>query len=152
MYGKSPGEPCRRKAGFRRGTGKRGEKSMELRGKMLPCGSREAVVTVLSYRNGVMDGYLQHPRLEEKEKIESLSQLILLLNSLVDLEDCPHTFHEAPGGCLAVDPARGGWTRGSPWSLGLTEARDNRFSVPGIPDSDGHSRRAENKMRSPGAA
>ena len=51
-----------------------------------------------------------------------------------------------------MDPARGGWTRGSPWSLGLTEARDNRFSVPGIPDSDGHSRRAENKMGTLGEA
>ena len=61
---------------------------MELRGKMLPCGSREAVVTVLSYRNGVMDGYLQHPRLDKKEKIESLSQMVLLLNSLIDLESC----------------------------------------------------------------
>lgn len=57
---------------------------------MIPCGSREAVVTVLSYSNGVMDGYLQHPRLEAKEKIQSLSQMILLLNSLVDLEDCPN--------------------------------------------------------------
>lgn len=57
---------------------------------MIPCGSREAVVTVLSYKNGIMDGYLQHPRLEEKEKIGSLSQMILLLNSLVDLEDCPN--------------------------------------------------------------
>lgn len=63
---------------------------MELRGKMIPCGSREAVVTVLSYRNGVMEGYLQHPRLEERKKIQSLSQIILLLNSLVDLEDCPN--------------------------------------------------------------
>ena len=63
---------------------------MKLKGKMLPCGSREAVVTVLSYKNGIMDGYLQHPRLQEKEKIHSLSQIILLLNSLVDLEDCPN--------------------------------------------------------------
>ena len=31
-------------------------------------------------------------------------------------------------------------------SLGLTEARDNRFSVSGIPDAPGHRRRAENKM------
>lgn len=62
---------------------------MERKGKMIPCGSREAVVTVLSYKNGVMEGYLQHPRLEEREKIESLSQMILLLNCLVDLEDCP---------------------------------------------------------------
>ena len=62
---------------------------MDIRGKMIPCGSREAVVTVLSYKNGIMEGYLQHPRLEEKEKIQSLSQMILLLNSLVDLEGCP---------------------------------------------------------------
>lgn len=62
---------------------------MDIRGKMIPCGSREAVVTILSYKNGVMEGYLQHPRLEEKEKIQSLSQMILLLNSLVDLEGCP---------------------------------------------------------------
>ena len=63
---------------------------MELRGKMIPCRSREAVVTVLSYRNGIMDGYLQHPRLEGREKIQSLSQMVLLLNSLIDLEDCPN--------------------------------------------------------------
>ena len=62
---------------------------MDIRGKMIPCGSREAIVTVLSYRNGVMEGYLQHPRLDEKEKIQSLSQMVLLLNSLVDMEDCP---------------------------------------------------------------
>lgn len=61
-----------------------------LRGKMIPCQSREAVVTVLSYCNGVMDGYLQHPRLDEKEKLYSLSQLLLLLNGLLDLEDCPN--------------------------------------------------------------
>ena len=45
-----------------------------------------------------------------------------------------------------------GWTRGSPRSLGLTEARDNRFSVLGIPDTTGHFRRAENKIGAPGAA
>ena len=61
---------------------------MVLREKMLPCQSREAMVTVLSYHNGIMDGYLQHPRLGEKEKVESLSQMILLLNSLLDMENC----------------------------------------------------------------
>jgi hypothetical protein len=40
----------------------------------------------------------------------------------------------------------GDWTRGSLRSLGLTEARDNRFSVLGIPDKAGHHRRTENKM------
>ena len=61
---------------------------MMLREKRLPCQSREAVVTVLTYDNGIMDGYLQHPRLGEKEKVESLSQMILLLNSLLDMENC----------------------------------------------------------------
>ena len=55
--------------------------------KMLPCQSREAVVTVLSYHNGIIEGYLQHPRLEKREKVYSLSQIVLLLNSLLDLED-----------------------------------------------------------------
>ena len=61
-----------------------------LRGNMIPCQSREAVVTVQSYHNGVMDGYLQHPRLGKRESICSLAQLILLLKSLLDLEDCPN--------------------------------------------------------------
>lgn len=62
---------------------------MMLRGKMTPCHSREALVTVSSYRNGIMDGCLQHPRLDGKVNIQSLSQLILTLNGLLDLEDCP---------------------------------------------------------------
>ena len=45
-------------------------------------------------------------------------------------------------------PSHQGRTRGSPRSLGLTEARDNRFSVSvsSIPDTAGHRRRAENKV------
>ena len=60
---------------------------MRLCRKMLPCQSREAVVTVLSYHNGIIEGYLQHPRLEKREKVCSLSQIVLLLISLLDLED-----------------------------------------------------------------
>jgi hypothetical protein len=63
----------------------------------------------------------------------------------------PHTFHAALGGCLAVG-SHEEWTSGSPRSLGLMEARDNRFSVLGIPDAAGHHRRAENKGGAPGAA
>ena len=70
-------------------TGGKGGVNMMLRGNMIPCHSREAVVTVQSYHNGVMDGYLQHPRLEKKEELQSLSQMILLLDSLLDLENCP---------------------------------------------------------------
>lgn len=58
---------------------------------MFPCGSREAVVTVTSYAAGVTDGWLQHPRLEKKERFQSLSQMILLLNVLLDLENCPES-------------------------------------------------------------
>ncbi len=56
--------------------------------KMMPCQSREAVVTVLSYHDGILEGYLQHPRLEKREQVHSLSQVMLLLNGLVGLEDC----------------------------------------------------------------
>lgn len=59
---------------------------MMLRERMIPCQSREAVVTVLSYENGVLEGCLQHPRLEKSQKLKSVSQLVLLLDSLLDLE------------------------------------------------------------------
>ena len=63
---------------------------MMLCGKMLPCQSREAFVTVTSYRSGIMDAYLQHPRLEWKAvRIQSLAQLILMLDALLDMEYCP---------------------------------------------------------------
>ena len=57
-----------------------------LRERMIPCQSREAVVTVLSYENGGLEGCLQHPRLEKSQKLKSVSQLVLLLDSLLDLE------------------------------------------------------------------
>ena len=61
-----------------------------LQGKMLPCHSREAVVTVRRYEGGIMADCLQHPRLKQKEEFHSLSQMVLLLNSLLDLENCPN--------------------------------------------------------------
>lgn len=57
---------------------------------MLPCRSREAIVTVKSYKSGIMDGYLQHPRLKEKEEFQSLSQMVLFLDGLLGLEHCPN--------------------------------------------------------------
>lgn len=45
------------------------------------------MITVRSYDDGVMIGYLQHPRLRKKEELHSLSQMLLLINSLLDLED-----------------------------------------------------------------
>lgn len=63
---------------------------MALQGRMIPCHSREAIITVKSYDNGIMSGSLRHPRLQKKEEFQSLSQLILILNSLLDLESCPN--------------------------------------------------------------
>lgn len=63
---------------------------MAFQAKMLPCRSREAIVTVKAYKNGIMEGYLQHPRLKEKEEFHSLSQMVLFLDGLLDLEHCPN--------------------------------------------------------------
>ena len=79
---------------------------MMLREKMFPCQSREAVITVQNYHNGIMDGYLQHPRLAHREKVESLSQMILLLNSLIDMEDCPNpSLPLVPSDCTGTGKA-----------------------------------------------
>jgi hypothetical protein len=45
-----------------------------------------------------------------------------------------------------------GWRGSSPRSLGLTEARDNRFSVCDIPGAAVCHRRAENKVEAPGGS
>lgn len=37
-----------------------------------------------------MEGYLQHPRLKGKEEFHSLSQMVLFLDGLLDLEHCPN--------------------------------------------------------------
>lgn len=58
--------------------------------QMIPCGSREAIVTVLSYESGNMNGYLQHPAQKNAKKINSLSELILEINHLLDIEDSPN--------------------------------------------------------------
>jgi hypothetical protein len=47
--------------------------------------------------------------------------------------------------CKATNPVHRGGTGSSPMSLGLTEARDNRFSVSDIPDTAICCRRAEYK-------
>lgn len=38
-----------------------------------------------------MDGWLQHPRLNQKEELRSTAQMILLLNDLLELENCPNS-------------------------------------------------------------
>ena len=57
--------------------------------KLIPCRTMEALVIVTEYRDGVMTAVLRHPRVDEPIPIDSMSQLILTLDSLLDLEDCP---------------------------------------------------------------
>jgi hypothetical protein len=70
-----------------------------------------------------------------------------------NLEDCSSLSTQPWVGawlCEAMDPVlRGWWTGSSPRSLGLMEARDNRFSVSDIPALC--LRRAKNKVGAPGA-
>ncbi len=49
----------------------------------------EALVVVTDYREGVMTGVLRHPRLEKPAPIHSMSQFLLMLDSLLGLEECP---------------------------------------------------------------
>ena len=68
----------------------------------------------------------------------------------------PCSLHVAPGGHLAIGSLRTavhrGWRGNSLRSLGLTETRDNRFSVSDIPDIAVCLRRAENEVGAMGAA
>ena len=57
--------------------------------KLIPCRTMEALGVVTEYQDGVMTGILRHPRLEGPIQIRSMSHLILMLDSLLDLEECP---------------------------------------------------------------
>ena len=57
--------------------------------KFVPCQTTEALLVVTEYQDGVMNGILRHPRVEKPIPIRSLSQVILMMDSLLDLEDCP---------------------------------------------------------------
>ena len=57
--------------------------------KLIPCRTMEALLSVTEYQDGIMSGILRHPRLEQPIQIQSLSQFIFTLDSLLDLEKCP---------------------------------------------------------------
>lgn len=57
--------------------------------KLIPCRTMEALVAVTEYQDGVMTGILRHPWLDGPVVVRSISQLILTLDSLLDLEECP---------------------------------------------------------------
>ena len=46
-------------------------------------------MVVTEYHDGVMHGILRHPRLDKPIPIQSMTQFILTMDSLLDLEGCP---------------------------------------------------------------
>ena len=57
--------------------------------KLIPCGTKEALLVVADYQNGIMKGVMRHPRLDNPMPVSSLEQFILAFDSLLDLEGCP---------------------------------------------------------------
>ena len=66
---------------------KRGDTVMHK--KLIPCGTKEALLVVADYQNGIMKGVMRHPRLDNPMPVSSLEQFILAFDSLLDLEGCP---------------------------------------------------------------
>ena len=59
--------------------------------KLIPCSTMEAILVVKDYQDGVMNGILRHPRLEYPVPVSSISHAVLILDGLLDLEDCPES-------------------------------------------------------------
>ena len=57
--------------------------------KMIPCQTTEALVVITEYHDGILSGVLRHPRLDTPMPLHSMAQLILLMDSLLDLQACP---------------------------------------------------------------
>ena len=57
--------------------------------KMIPCQTTEALVVITEYHDGILSGVLRHPRLDTPMPLHSMAQLILLMDSLLDLQECP---------------------------------------------------------------
>ena len=57
--------------------------------KMIPCHTTEALVVIKEYQDGILSGVLRHPRLDTPVPIHSTAHLIFLMDSLLEMQDCP---------------------------------------------------------------
>ena len=65
-----------------------------------PCRANDAVVMVSSYRNGELSGWLVHPRLDGPQEIQSVPQLLFLMDDLLLQEERLVSYHAfEPTGC-----------------------------------------------------
>ena len=59
----------------------------------VPCRANDAVLMVSSYRNGEIGGWLVHPRLDGPQEIQSVPQLLFLLDDLLLQEERLVSYH-----------------------------------------------------------
>ncbi|MBR5537089.1 MAG: hypothetical protein IKU58_04235 [Clostridia bacterium] len=55
--------------------------------KSYPCKTYDAILHVTAYREGSLEGYLTHPRMETPRRVENVPQLLFLLNELLSDEE-----------------------------------------------------------------
>lgn len=55
--------------------------------KSYPHNTYDAILYVTAYRDGRLEGFLTHPRLDTPEKITSVPQMLFLLEDLLSRED-----------------------------------------------------------------
>lgn len=61
--------------------------------KLIPRQLNDAIFHVTYYKEGMLSGWLVHPRLENPVKIQSVPQLLFSLDSIVSQEDVPIGYH-----------------------------------------------------------
>jgi len=57
--------------------------------RLKPCGSREFILMVEEYSEDKFSGKLMHPRLNGEIRFGSLHSLLIIMDDLLDQEDCP---------------------------------------------------------------
>ena len=61
--------------------------------KLMPRQLTDAIFYVTYYKEGMLSGWLVHPRLENPMKIQSVPQLLFSLDSILSREDIPIGYH-----------------------------------------------------------
>ena len=61
--------------------------------KLFPCQMNDAIFHVTHYKDGMVTGWLSHPRLDDSLKIQSIPQFLFALNDVLSQEDAPIARH-----------------------------------------------------------
>ena len=61
--------------------------------KMFPCRTTDAILRVTYYKEGMITGWLSHPRLDRPIKVQSVPRLLFALDEILSREDIPINYH-----------------------------------------------------------